>query len=76
MRSLRATLRASLQIDPFDGAKPHPLEWGIKRPSELALSEAEGVNPEQASAFGLGSRRVEIFSGFLPEKACRVSAGS
>jgi hypothetical protein len=29
--------------------------------SELALSEAEGVNPEQALAFMLGSRRVDFF---------------
>ena len=30
------------------------------RRSELALSEVEGVNPEQAAAFRLGSRRVDM----------------
>ena len=35
-------------------------EGGVdKRRSELALSEVEGVNPEQARAFRLGSRRVD-----------------
>jgi hypothetical protein len=41
---------------------PSPaFEDGVeKRRSELALSEVEGVNPEQAQAFMLGSRRVDV----------------
>ncbi len=42
---------------------PNPVFEGRveKRRSELALSEVEGVNPEQAPAFRLGSRRVDSF---------------
>jgi len=41
---------------------PTPVfEGGVeKRRSGLALSEVEGVNPEQAAAFRLGSRRVDM----------------
>jgi methionyl aminopeptidase len=47
-----------LNIDPSTAGPV--FEGGIKdRRSELALSEVEGVNPEQALAFRLGSRRVD-----------------
>lgn len=69
-------LTTSFQIDPFGCATSHPLGWGIKRCSELALSKAKGVNPEQASVFRLGSRKVDVFSGFLPEKACPIRTDS
>jgi len=49
-----------LFLDPFGGAKLRPLGRCVKRRSELALSEVEGVNPEQAQAFMLGSRRVDF----------------
>jgi len=39
------------RIDPFGGAKGR---------SELALSEAEGVNPEQATKFMLANQRVDF----------------
>ena len=49
---------------------PSPaFEGGVKkRRSELALSEVEGVNPEQAPAFMMGSRRVDRPGrNFLPK---------
>jgi hypothetical protein len=54
----------TVKLDPFDGAKAHLSGRGIKRRSELALSEVEGVNPEQASAFMPGSRRVDNFCSY------------
>ncbi len=52
--------RKDYYLDPFDSAKSYPLRRGRKRRSELALSEVEGVNPEQTSGFRLGSRRVDF----------------
>jgi len=39
--------KTSEKLDPFGDANPRLPGWRIKRRSELALSEVEGVNPEQ-----------------------------
>jgi hypothetical protein len=44
-------------LDPFDGAKPHLLRRGKEAPLR--------VNPEQASAFILGSRRIGFVTAIL-----------
>jgi len=46
-----------MKIDPFGGAKPRLLRQGKEVPLR--------VNPEQAQAFGPGSRRVDFFSNLL-----------
>jgi len=54
-----SSLASDEPVDPFGGAKLRPSVQCVKRRSELALSEVEGVNPEQVPTFMLGSRRVE-----------------